>query len=98
MPLITLFLPFVYCSGHEARNISNVTIAKSFSSYNKAEDGETINSVLSCCPECVTSFEREAKALKANKEKLLPSWLQSHDGDNSPHKVELVFIFKCTII
>ncbi|KAH0937538.1 hypothetical protein HID58_004999 [Brassica napus] len=77
-------------SGHEARNISNVTIAKSFSSYNKAQDGETINSVLSCCPECVTSFEREAKSLKGNHEKLLPAWLQCHDEDKSPHKDELM--------
>ncbi|XP_013613814.1 PREDICTED: uncharacterized protein LOC106319985 [Brassica oleracea var. oleracea] len=72
-------------SGHEARNMSNVTVTKSFSGYNKVEDGETINSVLSCCPECVTSFEREAKAL--NQEKPLPSWLQFHD-DKSPHKDE----------
>lgn len=64
--------------------MSNVTVTKSFSGYNKVEDGETINSVLSCCPECVTSFEREAKAL--NQEKPLPSWLQFHD-DKSPHKV-----------
>ncbi|ESQ42693.1 hypothetical protein EUTSA_v10012549mg [Eutrema salsugineum] len=77
-------------SGHEARNMSNVSATKSFSSYNKAEEEETISSVLSCCPECVTSFEREAKALKANQEKLLPSWLQSHDGYNSPHKDELM--------
>ncbi|CAF2330951.1 BnaA10g11160D [Brassica napus] len=78
-------------SGHEAWNMSSsVNATKSFSGYNKAEEEETISSVLSCCPECVTSFEREAKALKANKEKLLPSWLQSHDGDNSPHKEELM--------
>ena len=96
MPLITLFLPFVYCSGHEARNISNVTIAKSFSSYNKAEDGETINSVLSCCPECVTSFEREAKSLKGNHEKLLTAWLQCHDEDKSLHKVRFLN-FKYTV-
>ncbi|KAL0887004.1 hypothetical protein Bca101_010987 [Brassica carinata] len=74
-------------SGHEAWNMSSVNATKSFSGYNKAEEEET---VLSCCPECVTSFEREAKALKANQEKLLPSWLQSHDGDNSPHKEELM--------
>ncbi|KAF8102618.1 hypothetical protein N665_0198s0313 [Sinapis alba] len=77
-------------SGHEAWNLSSVNATKSFSGYNKAEEEETISSVLSCCPECVTSFEREAKALKANQEKLLPSWLQSHDGDNSPHKEELM--------
>ncbi|CAN8301595.1 unnamed protein product [Cochlearia groenlandica] len=75
-------------SGHEARNMSK---AKSFSGYNKAEEEETIvSSVLHCCPECVSSFEREAKAFKANQEKLLPTWLQSHDGDNSPHKEELM--------
>ncbi|KAG2310765.1 hypothetical protein Bca4012_025276 [Brassica carinata] len=74
-------------SGNEARNLSNVTVTKSFSGYNKAKDGETINSVLSCCPECVTSFEREAKSL--NREKLLPSWL-CLDEDKSPHKDELV--------
>ncbi|KAJ0266903.1 Protein SMAX1-LIKE 5 [Hirschfeldia incana] len=78
-------------SGHEAWNMSSVNATKSFSGYNKAEEEETtISSVLSCCPECVSSFEREAKALKANQEKLLPSWLQSHDGDNSPHKEELM--------
>ncbi|KAJ4875322.1 Clp amino terminal domain-containing protein [Raphanus sativus] len=78
-------------SGHDqAWNMSSVNATKSFSGYNKAEEEETISSVLSCCPECVSSFEREAKALKANQEKLLPSWLQSHDGDNSPHKEELM--------
>ncbi|CAH8355354.1 unnamed protein product [Eruca vesicaria subsp. sativa] len=77
-------------SGHEAWNMSSVNATKSFSGYNKAEEEETISSVLSCCPECVTSFEREAKMLKANQEKLLPSWLLSHDGDNSPHKEELM--------
>lgn len=91
MPLIFLFLDRFYfiCSGHDqAWNMSSVNATKSFSGYNKAEEEETISSVLSCCPECVSSFEREAKALKANQEKLLPSWLQSHDGDNSPHKVD----------
>lgn len=68
--------------------MSNVTATKSFSGYNKADEEETISSVLSCCPECVTGFEREAKSLKANQEKLLPSWLQPHDGDNSSHKVK----------
>ncbi|XP_010483212.1 PREDICTED: protein SMAX1-LIKE 5-like [Camelina sativa] len=80
-------------SGHEARTMSSVNATKSFSGYNnKAEEvEETISSVLSCCPECVTSFEREAKALKANQEKLLPSWLQSHDADNnSSQKEELI--------
>ncbi|KAL1217449.1 Protein SMAX1-LIKE 5 [Cardamine amara subsp. amara] len=78
-------------SGHEARNMSNVNATKSFSGYNnKAEAEETIGSVLSCCPECVSSFEREAKALKANQDKLLPPWLQSHDADNSSHKEELM--------
>lgn len=65
--------------------MSNDNATKSFSGYNnKAEAEETISSVLSCCPECVSSFEREAKHLKANQDKLLPSWLQSHDA----HKVE----------
>uniref|UniRef100_A0A1J3DJ47 Clp R domain-containing protein n=1 Tax=Noccaea caerulescens TaxID=107243 RepID=A0A1J3DJ47_NOCCA len=77
-------------SGHEARYMSNVNATKSFSGYNKAEQEETISSVLSCCPECVSSYERDAKALKANQEKLLPSWLQSHDGDNSPQREELM--------
>ncbi|KAJ0246076.1 Protein SMAX1-LIKE 5 [Hirschfeldia incana] len=77
-------------SGHEARNMSNVTVTKPFSGYNKAEDGETINSVLSCCPDCVTSFERETKAF--NQEKLLPSWLQCHDEDKSPHKDDLMVL------
>ncbi|KFK27269.1 hypothetical protein AALP_AA8G360100 [Arabis alpina] len=77
-------------SAHEARNMSNVTPTKSFSGYNKAEEEETISSVLSCCPECVIGFEREVKALKANQEKLLPSWLQPQDGDNSSHKEELM--------
>lgn len=67
--------------------MSSVNATKSFSGYNKAEEDETISSVLSCCPECVTSFEREAKDLKANQEKLLPSWLQSQDADNSSQKV-----------
>lgn len=74
--------------------MSNVTVAKSFSGYNKAEDGETINSLLSCCPECVTSFEREAKAL--NQEKGLPAWLQCQDDDKSPQKVRYMN-FKSTV-
>ncbi|CAL9243926.1 unnamed protein product [Arabidopsis halleri] len=77
-------------SGHEARSMSNVNATKSFSGYNKAEEEETISSVLSCCPECVTSFEREAKTLKAKQDKLLPSWLQSHDADISSQKEELM--------
>ncbi|CAH8279966.1 unnamed protein product [Arabidopsis lyrata] len=77
-------------SGHEARNMSNVNATKSFSGYNKAEEEETISSVLSCCPECVTNFEREAKTLKANQDKLLPSWLQFHDADTSSQKEELM--------
>lgn len=68
--------------------MSNVNATKSFSGYNKAEEEETISSVLSCCPECVTNFEREAKTLKANQDKLLPSWLQFHDADTSSQKVE----------
>ncbi|VYS70621.1 unnamed protein product [Arabidopsis thaliana] len=77
-------------SGHEARNMSTVNATKSLSGYDKAEEEETISHVLSCCPECVTSFDREAKSLKANQDKLLPSWLQSHDADSSSQKDELM--------
>jgi len=68
--------------------MSTVNATKSLSGYDKAEEEETISHVLSCCPECVTSFDREAKSLKANQDKLLPSWLQSHDADSSSQKVQ----------
>ncbi|XP_010545379.1 PREDICTED: protein SMAX1-LIKE 5 isoform X2 [Tarenaya hassleriana] len=74
-------------SGNEPRVSNNTTSqhvgAKPFGG--KAEEA----AVLSCCSECVSSYEREAKSFKSNQDKLLPSWLQSH-GDTSVHKEELI--------
>lgn len=84
--LLIFALSLYWTSGHEVRNVCIVNATKSFSDYNNSEEEEIISSVLNCCVECATSFERKRKALAANQENNLPSWLQFHDGDNSLQK------------